>query len=77
MMIPLVGISQQRYIIDSDTLVSYTLEENRSIALVFLEGDEYKEFYINAKNVMDEMFKERVIAESYQQELKQRLDNLQ
>lgn len=40
MMIPLQGISQKRYIIDKDTIVTYTPFENRRIAILLLDGEE-------------------------------------
>jgi len=42
-MIPLLSISQVKFIISSDTLVGYTFNENRQIALIFKEGEYYKE----------------------------------
>jgi len=42
-MIPLLSISQVKFIISNDTLVGYTFNENRQIALVFKEGEYYKE----------------------------------
>ena len=46
-MIQLPIISQEKYIINNDTIIGYTPSENRSIALLFLEGDMYKELYFN------------------------------
>lgn len=46
-MIPLLSISQTKYIIDKDTIIGYTSSENRSIGLLFLEGEHYKELYFN------------------------------
>lgn len=42
-MIPLLSISQVKFIISNDTLVGYTFNENRQIALIFKEGEYYKE----------------------------------
>jgi len=41
-MIPLLSISQVKFIIKNDTLVGYTFSENRQIALLFKEGEYYK-----------------------------------
>lgn len=41
-MIPLQSISQVRFTIKGDTLVGYTFNENRRIAILLQEGDYYK-----------------------------------
>lgn len=42
-MIPLLSISQQKFIIKGDTLIGYTFNENRQIAIIFKEGEYYKQ----------------------------------
>ena len=44
-MMKLSGTSQVKYIVNKDTCVCYTLEENRKIALEFINEDKYKELY--------------------------------
>lgn len=58
-MIPLLSISQTKYIIDKDTIIGYTSSENRSIALLFLEGEHYKELYFNEEEIS--RFKDTII----------------
>jgi len=43
LMIVLPVISQKKYIIDGDTLIGYTQSENRSIAVIMVEGDKCKD----------------------------------
>lgn len=43
----LLATSQVKYIINNDTYVCYTLDENRRIALEFINGDRSKELYDN------------------------------
>lgn len=51
-MIPLLCISQQKYIIKGDTIVGYTLDENRSIALLFMKGEMYEELYFTQNEIL-------------------------
>lgn len=41
-MIPLHCISQVKFTLKSDTLIGYTFDENRRIAILLQEGDYYK-----------------------------------
>ena len=52
-MIVLVGTSQQKYIINTDTLVCYTQDENREIAVTFVEGERDKELFDNCELTVD------------------------
>lgn len=51
-MIPLAAISQKRYIISNDTIIGYTLKENRSIALIFLKGEEAEKLNFKYKEII-------------------------
>lgn len=44
-MIPLSALSQQKYIINSDTVVVFTMNETRKVAIELLKGDQYKQLY--------------------------------
>lgn len=37
--------SQVKYIVNSDTLICYTKQENRNIAILFAKGDKYKNLH--------------------------------
>lgn len=41
------AISQQSFIVNKDTLVGYTLEENRQLAILLKEGDKCEELAFN------------------------------
>jgi CRISPR/Cas system-associated endonuclease Cas3-HD len=54
-------ISQEKLKIGNDTVVCYTLEENRHIALLILEADKYRDLYDNCTNlnlIKDSIMKE-------------------
>lgn len=51
-MIPSAAISQKRYIISNDTIIGYTLKENRSIALIFLKGEEAEKLNFKYKEII-------------------------
>lgn len=44
-MTPLSVLSQQKYIIKSDTVVVFTMGETRKVAIELLKGDQYKQLY--------------------------------
>lgn len=52
MMIPLQGISQRKYIISNDTIIGYTLKENRTIALIFIKGEEAEKLNFKYKEII-------------------------
>jgi hypothetical protein len=54
-MIPLVGISQVDLVKDKDTMVCYTREENRKIALIMLDEERYRTLYSIADNITKEL----------------------
>lgn len=41
-----------KYIIKGDTIVGYTLDENRSIALLFMKGEMYEELYFTQNEIL-------------------------
>lgn len=41
-----------KYIIKGDTIVGYTLDENRSIALLFMKGEMYEELYLTQNEIL-------------------------
>lgn len=43
----LSAISQKRYIVENDTIIAFNKYETRQIALMLVEGDKYKELYLN------------------------------
>lgn len=51
-MIPLSVLSQQKYIINSDTVVVFTMNETRKVAIELLKGDQYKQLYDIQSNVI-------------------------
>jgi len=51
-MIPLQGISQVKFIIQNDTLVGYTFNENRKIAILLQQGDYYKSTNVINENLL-------------------------
>jgi len=56
-MIVLPSISQKKYIINKDTLVCYTFNENRKLSILLLEGDKNKEL-VRQDSVLINMHKE-------------------
>jgi len=53
----LPSISQKKYIINKDTLVCYTFNENRKLSILLLEGDKNKEL-VRQDSVLINMHKE-------------------
>lgn len=51
--IALCSISQVKYIINSDTIIGYTYDENREIATIFVEGEQSKDLLDNCDSVVD------------------------
>lgn len=51
-MIALPAISQKRYIIGNDTCTCYTNEENRTIAIIMVEGDRDHELLQNRDSLV-------------------------
>lgn len=66
-MIPLLSISQVKFVISNDTLVGYTFNENRQIALIFKEGEYYKErsdaneLILKSKDTIIDIYKSQLI----------------
>ena len=52
MMIPLSVSSQQRYKIDGDTVVVFSLENTRKIAIKLLEGEKYEKLYFTNEDII-------------------------
>ena len=50
-MIPFVSISQKRYIIEGDTIIGFTPDETRRIAIKFVEGEKYEKLYLNEREI--------------------------
>lgn len=50
-MIPYFAISQKRYKIDGDTVIVFTPNETRKLAIKLLEGEKYEKLYINAQEL--------------------------
>lgn len=59
MMIPLQSISQRKYIISNDTIIGYTLKENRTIALIFIKGEEAEKLNFKYEEIIK--YKDSVI----------------
>lgn len=51
-MIPLCATSQRKYVISNDTIIGYTPAENRSIALIFLKGEEAEKLNFKYKEII-------------------------
>ena len=62
-MIPSQGISQQKFIISGDTIIGYTPNENRKIALLFLDGEHYEKLYFNSNEIIS--YKDSIIETLY------------
>lgn len=60
-MIALCSTSQVKYIINSDTIIGYTFEENREIATIFLEGEQSKLLLDNCDSIVDVLLKKETI----------------
>lgn len=50
-MIPYFAISQKRYKINGDTVIVFTPNETRKLAIKLLEGEKYEKLYINAQEL--------------------------
>lgn len=59
MMIPYYGISQEKYIINSDTIIGFNNAEIRQIALIFIEGERTEELLFNAQEIIS--YKDSII----------------
>ena len=51
-------ISQKNYIINKDTIVGYTKQENRKIAILFLQGDSCKDVSNTTNQISDSLYKQ-------------------
>lgn len=60
-MIALCGTSQVKYIINSDTIIGYTLDENREIATIFLEGEQSKLLLDNCDSIVETLLAKEVL----------------
>ena len=69
---PLSVLSQQKYIIKSDTVVVFTMAETRKVAIELLKGDQYAHLY---KIQSDLLLQKDSLLTTYKNEY-QRLDTL-
>ena len=62
--IALCSTSQVKYIINSDTIIGYSLIENRNIANVFLEGERDKALLDNCDSTVNVLLEKNVLLNS-------------
>ena len=71
------GISQTNYKIGNDTIVGYSKEDNRKIAIIFIEGEKDKELLNNCNEAI-EVYQSKEISYKYEiLQLKQQTAYLQ
>lgn len=68
--------SQVKYIIDGDTVVYYTLKENRKIAILLLDRDKYKNLDITNSELINEQTIKLKKYEEYYELLVEKNDKL-
>lgn len=62
--IALCSTSQVKYIINSDTIIGYSLIENRNIATIFLEGERDKALLYNCDSTVNVLLEKNVLLNS-------------
>lgn len=73
-MIALPVLSQKKYIINNDTLICYTIKENRAIAILLLKGDKASANNISDSLIIKTLEKDKIILSNKLVIYKEQLD---
>lgn len=76
-MIVFQSISQTNYVINNDTIVGYSKEDNRKIAIIFREGEKDSINLINCETINSELITNNKILKNVNKELKSKMAYLE